>query len=45
MLIYHADIPVQVPDSLTLDRFAGKGRQAGEEELDVDAPQGMVPFD
>ncbi|WOO84938.1 Ubiquitin carboxyl-terminal hydrolase 14 [Vanrija pseudolonga] len=31
------DVPVQVPEFLNLDGFHGKGRQPGEEELDVDA--------
>lgn len=31
------DVPVLVPELLSLDRFAGKGRQAGEDELDLDA--------
>ncbi|KAK1922543.1 hypothetical protein DB88DRAFT_358983 [Papiliotrema laurentii] len=32
------DIPVRVPEHLTLDKYLGRGRQAGEQELDVDAP-------
>jgi hypothetical protein len=31
------DIPVKVPDVLTLDQYLGGGRQHGEEELDVEA--------
>jgi len=31
-----------VPDRLTLDRYAGTGRQTGEEELDVDAAPGEL---
>lgn len=31
------DIPVRVPDYLDLDSFVGRGRQDGEEELDMDA--------
>lgn len=31
------DIPVKVPDVLTLDQYLGGGRQPGEEELDVEA--------
>jgi ubiquitin carboxyl-terminal hydrolase 5/13 len=32
-----AEIPVDVPDHLSLDTFLSAGRQAGEEELDTDA--------
>jgi ubiquitin carboxyl-terminal hydrolase 5/13 len=32
-----SEIPVQVGDWLTLDDLQGKGRQAGEGELDLDA--------
>lgn len=35
-LIIYLDVPVYVPDVLQLDRFAGKGRQDGELELDRD---------
>lgn len=38
-----SDIPVKVPDYLNLDAYLGKGRQAGEEELDVDAAPGQWP--
>lgn len=40
------DVPVQVPDSLNLDKFHGTGRQPGEEELDIDvAPAAALQFD
>jgi hypothetical protein len=31
---------VIVPDRLNLDKYLGKGRQAGEEDLDLEAPPG-----
>ena len=37
------DIPVKVPDHLSLDKYFGKGRQPGEEDLDLDASPSAVP--
>ncbi|KAL7421331.1 ubiquitin C-terminal hydrolase Ubp14 [Cryptotrichosporon argae] len=37
------DIPVMVPDTLSLDALRGAGRQDGEEELDSDAPAAAGP--
>lgn len=34
---------MKVPDNLTLDAFLSKGRQPGEEELDVEAAAAAVP--
>lgn len=39
-----ADIPVQVPDGLNLDKYHGKGRQTGEEELDTEAAAAQPEF-
>jgi ubiquitin carboxyl-terminal hydrolase 5/13 len=38
------DIPVRVPDNLNLDAYLGRGRQPGEEELDVDVAPSKPPF-
>ncbi|ORX39093.1 hypothetical protein BD324DRAFT_618491 [Kockovaella imperatae] len=37
------EIPVHVPETLCLDKYVGTGRQAGEEDLDLDANPASVP--
>ncbi|WVO15325.1 hypothetical protein L204_102981 [Cryptococcus depauperatus] len=37
------DVPVSVPDTLSLDALLGKGLQPGEEELDTSAPVTSLP--